>query len=199
MDRDCFQNICSQVIDKYVEELLKIDQEFGCNCLRFRRGRIKRIYRYYEAKRITIRKYFMHLENKPMDRHKIGAVLMYAVLKARLIHVGKQDRMCLPEQLLMANQYLALYVALNVVELYKLDDIGWSGDGVPKNRNDWRLRLPPTFHGSDGSENEYISNACKALYYINDPNRLDIFAYSNILFLLEIYTDTLNGKQEKDL
>lgn len=186
--KQTFEKIYNQVILGYVNDLTKIEEESGTNCLKFSYKRTKRIYDYYEKKRLYVRRYFMNLESKPMDRHKIGAVMIYAILKSKPFHVNKTVSN-LPSQLLMANEYLAFNVALNIVELYRMDDAQSKGsNGVDSN-----LILPNTYHAD-----VYIENVCKALYYVNNPNSFDIFAYANILFLLEKYSDISSNINEQE-
>lgn len=178
-----FEDLYNKVILEYVKDLKNIQKELNIKCLNYSDKKGRRIYDYYEKKRLYIRRYFMNLESKPMDRHKIGAVMIYAILKSRPFYVIKTIPK-LPNQLLMANEYLAFYVALNIVELYRMDDESSNG-------ND--LILPNTYHGD-----MYIENVCKALYYVKNPNYFDVFAYADILFLLEKYNDTyLNESKER--
>lgn len=125
----------------------------------------------------------MNLETKPMDRHKIGSVLIYSILKSHIIKVTKLTKKSLPHALLMANEYLAVYVALSVIESYRIDDNGGFNEANPMG---CCLEIPLTFH-NEGS-NAYIDNLCKALFYLRNINEFDIFAYANIMFLLEAYT-----------
>lgn len=183
MTKECFQNLCSSIIVPYIKELLELDKNSGCSCLKYKEKRINKIYRVYEKKRQIIRRYFMNLESKPMDRHKIGSVLIYSILKSHIFKITKLTKQKLPYTLLMANEYLAVYVALSVVESYRIDDNdGWDNENYIK----FCLEIPLTFH--DESPNAYIDNLCKALFYLRNTNEFDIFAYANILFLLEAYT-----------
>lgn len=183
MQREDFDDFFKTVINDFINELRIIDEDF--HCLTVREHRFSKVFFYYELMRTNIRKYFMHLESKPMDRHKIGAVLLYAVLKSKILKVNKFVAN-LPDQLLMANEYLAINVALSVVELYKRDE-----EDCPYHDN-YEIILPPTYHEKVSSNySVYLNNLCKSLYYLNNLNNFDVFAYSNILFLLERYTDTL--------
>ncbi len=171
MDRETFKSFRERVIDRYVAELETLDNVGALTC---HKNRIDYIYKHYERKRLEIRRFFMNIETKPMDRHKIGACIMYATLKSNVFSVNRLiDK--LPGKLLMANEYLATYLALSVVESYKMDEL---------NNQYWLIKIPSTYHGD-----AYIENLCKALYCIPSINCFDIFAYSNILFLLEKYTD----------
>lgn len=184
-----FEDLYKTVILEYVKDLENIQKELNMNCLKYSDKRARRIYDYYEKKRLYIRRYFMNLESKPMDRHKIGAVMIYAILKSRPFLVAKTIPK-LPNQLLMANEYLAFYVALNIVELYRMDDALSNENRSDRNN----LILPTTYHGDS-----YIENVCKALYYVKNPDYFDIFAYADILFLLEKYSDTyLSGCKERE-
>ncbi len=60
----------------------------------------------------------MNSESQPIDSHKIGSVLIYSILKSHIFKVTKIAKQHLLPVLLMANEYLAIYVALSVVESY---------------------------------------------------------------------------------
>lgn len=180
MEKIDFKNFCTKVIEPYINDLIGND---FCNCLTIRKHNIYKIYLFYEQKRFEIRHFFMHLKTKPMDRHKIGAVMIYAILKSNIFKVNRMVKN-IPDELLMANEYLAVYVALSIVESYKRDEI---------NSDNWLINIPETYHEKNNNvESVYINNMCKALYRISNINHFDIFAYANILFLLEKYTDTVN-------
>ncbi len=183
MTKKCFQDLCSTIIVPYIKDLLEVDKKSGCICLKFVEKRLNKIYKIYEKKRQIVRRYFMNLETDPMDRHKIGSVLIYSILKSHVIKVTKLTKQRLPHVLLMANEYLAVYVALSVIESYRIDD---SDDSDEVDPIGCCLDIPLTFHDKD--PNAYIDNLCTALYYLKNNKEFDIFSYANILFLLEAYT-----------
>lgn len=183
MQQEDYDVFFKEVINDFIDELRKLDSDY--HCLKVRERRKSKIYTHYELKRANIRKYFMQLESKPMDRHKIGSVLIYSILKSKILHVNRFIPN-LPDRLLMANEYLAVNVALTVVELYKRDE-----NEYPYHEN-YKIFLPRTYHEAPTSNfSTYLNNLCKSLYYINNLHNYDVFAYANILFLLEKYTDTL--------
>lgn len=177
MEKEVFDRFCNDVVNKYVSDLQKLDT---MGALIYHKHRVQKIYKYYEKKRLEIRRYFMYVETKPMDRHKIGASIIYATLKSRVFSVNRMIP-DLPEQILMANEYLAIFLALSIVESYKRDEL---------NNDDWLIKIPEAYHGG---EDAYVKILCKALYCIPSINYFDIFAYSNVLFLLEKYTDDYHG------
>ena len=183
MQREKFESFYTDVLSKHIEELMEIDKKSGLNCLKRVSGTERKIYNNYENKRKQIRRFFMNLECKPMDRHKIGAVMMYAVLKASPIRVDKSIPN-IPDELLMANEYLAFYAALSIIDSYRRDEFG-----IDTVECDLILPATSTDAKDDDAGATYINNTCKALYYIDDAENFDIFAYANILFLLEKYTN----------
>lgn len=202
MTKECFQVLYSNIIYPYIMDLINRDRELGSNCLKFKEKKVIQIFRNYEKKRKVIRRFFMKLEKKPMDRHKIGSVLIYSILKSHVIKINKLTKQTLPHDMLMANEYLAISVALSVVDSYRIDQYD------RENTADFKkfcLVIPETFH--EDSSDTYIDNLCKALYYLKNCKEFDIFAYANILFLLEAYTNEFNNlnssksdtKYEKDL
>lgn len=179
MDKAKYDEFYNVVIKGLVNDLLKIDKDY--NCLNFNDSKKYKVYRHYEIMRQRVRSSFMELESKPMDRHKIAATMMYAILKSNLIKISRA-RVKLPNQLFLANQYLAFYAAMNILDLYRLND----------NKNSKRIILPPLCNESVNIKDDYVSMTCKALYYTKNINRFDLFSYANILFLLETYTDCIS-------
>lgn len=182
MVRNVFDFLFKDVIEKYYQEIKCIDDEkFNGKALRLNTKKIFLIYHFYESFRKDIRKMYMVKESKPMDRHKIAANLMISILKAKIIRVNRliPD---LPLELLLANEYIAFYVSVNIVEMY--------------NRNaglsDYSIVLPATYIENEG-KTSYIENICKALYYTKHYKVSDILAYANVLFMLEMQTDIKLG------
>ncbi|MCH5343384.1 MAG: hypothetical protein J1E64_05035 [Acetatifactor sp.] len=174
-----FSAFSKQVIEKYYIELKDIDEnDFNGDALSFRKNRLKYVYYFYESYRKDIRKLYMEHESNPMDRHKIASIMMVAILKAKVVKVNRKIA-GLPLQLLLANEYLAFYCALNIVELYKADLIG----------EKYSIVIPDTYIEGEGSMS-YVENTCKALYYSKCFKLNDIFSYANVFFMLERYTDT---------
>ncbi len=184
-----FYAIYDKIIKSYIEEILERDK--SVNCLKLIKRRIQKIYVYYEQKRIEVRKQYMRNSNSPLDRHKIASCLAFAILKSRVFKVNRL-KSNIPEELLLANEYLAFYVAINIVEMFKRFESDY------KFNNNYILIFPKTFHeDSDHEENTFVYNTCKGFSFIKNLNYFDIIAYSTILFQLERYTDTILENDEK--
>lgn len=121
---------------------------------------------------------------RALDRHKVAACMLYAILQGKVFNINKIKR-TLPYQILMANEYLAVFIAMNIVEQYKRDELG--------NNSTYKLVFPRTYHETDKNPNDFLDNLCKSLYYIK-PSQINIFAYSMIFFFMERYTDAITSK-----
>lgn len=151
--------------------------------LQLKENRKKEIFQFYQKKRDFIKYNYMAKTNLvALDRHKVASCMVFAILKACPFKINRfiSD---LPEEILLANEYLAFFVALNIIEMYKLDDL--------KVEEGFQIIIPQTYHEKEDSANTYESNLCKAWYYIriDDIEKFDVFAYANIFFLLQKYTE----------
>jgi len=184
-----YDDFYKKVIKEYIIELLDFDSSY--HALSENKRAYERIYHFYEKKRMDIRINYMLDSSKPIDRHKTAATMMYAILRAKVFEINYRIPN-LPEPLRIANEYLAFYVALNIVELYKRrDDLIKNGIDDSK----YQLIIPDTayegtkdlYTGQVGSS--FISSMCLTLANIKDIRYFDLFSYSTILFLLEKSTD----------
>lgn len=191
-----YDNFYQHVILGYINELRDFDSK--CHALTFNSKAYKSIYHYYEKKRIEIRNVYMSDASKPIDRHKTAASMMYAILKASVFKVNKSIP-CLPEPLRLANEYLAFYVAMNIIEQYKrTDEI--NGEKISKN---YQLIIPNTSYESQTNQmtgevdNSFISSICLTLANIKNLKYFDVFSYATIMFLLEKNTDNIIYRDEE--
>lgn len=185
-----------EVIEKYINELSAFDKSY--HALTKNEKAYKKIYYFYEKKRMEIRMDYMLDSSKPIDRHKTAASMMYAILRAKVFKINYRIQN-LPEPLRIANEYLAFYVAINIVELYKRrDDL--QNKGI--NDSKYLLSIPDTKY--EGVFNLYtkqagasfISSICLTLANIKKLKYFDLFSYATILFLLENNTDEIIAKDE---
>lgn len=196
-----FDKFYEIVIQRCIEEIKRYAEKIGfadLECFRLK-GKNPRldmsIYRNYQKKRDFIKYNYMSKEIPvALDRHKVAACMVYAILKANPMKVNMWIPN-LPEKIVLANEYLAFYTALNIIEMYKLDE--FNDDGVDA---DYQIIVPKTYHEDKNAQNTYESNLCKAWYYIriDDIEKFDALGYSNVFFLLEKYTDTYLKLKKSD-
>lgn len=182
MDPKDMENFFETVVEKYLQDIEEKFSEYK-DCIRIRNSNkdIKKIYKFYEKERERVYRY-MSIDVKALDGHKVASCFIYALLKYKLVKVNKLKRK-IPEELLMINEYLACTVAMNIVAMYHRN---------AKKDSSFILYIPKTNHDSDQNNSAFVSNFCKALYYLRSSSRFDPFAYSNILFLLEKYTEVVS-------
>lgn len=185
-----YDNFYNKVILGYINELIEFDSE--CKALTFNKKAYKNIYNYYEKKRIEIRNVYMLDSSKPIDRHKTSACMIYAILRSSVFRVNKSIP-CLPEPLRLANEYLAFYVAMNIIEQYKRTDT-LNGKKI---NVDYHLIIPTTSYESQSNQmtgevdSSFISSICLTLANIKNLKYFDIFSYATIMFFLEKNTDNI--------
>lgn len=179
-----FDNFYEVVIFECIK---KVKSELEAyNCVAISISSKYKIYKNYQFKRDLVKKNYMDKGDVPgdvsLDRHKIAACMIYAILKAQPIKINRWIRN-LPEKAILANEYLAFFVALNIIEMYRQQELGYA--------NNYEIFMPKTYYEDMDPENTFLSNICKGMHYIRIDNmkKFDVFAYSNILFLIEKYTD----------
>lgn len=190
MKIDSFYEYYDKVINVYINEIKQMD---SYHCIKPVSEHCKRkVFEYYQLKRDELRRVYMKSPSQPLDRHKVAACMIYAILKTKVIRVNKmKDR--LPDYLLMANEHLAITVALNIIELYKYHDNEKKQD-VDISDFQYEIILPKTYHENRNDSSMYCTfmcNLCKYLYFVKRVKYFDVFAYATILFQLEKYTDTI--------
>lgn len=177
-----YKEVISPCIDGIKENAESIFQ--NVSCIDVKKNAADKIFSNYQKKRDYVRcNYMSKLGTVALDRHKVASCMVYAVLKANPLKI---DRMIpgLPENIMLANEYLAFFVALNIIEMYKLDEFEY--------KEEYEIILPRTSHEEVQQENTYESNICRNFYYIKLENieKYDVLSFANVFFLLEKYTDT---------
>lgn len=188
MKKQDFNTFFSEVILKCMGDLEKYAEEElpSVDCISAKKNINKKIFKYYQRKRNFVRYNYMSKKTPvALDRHKVAACMVYAILKAYPLKINRWISN-LPERIILANEYLAFYVALNLIEMYEVDVR--KEKGIQK---DYQIIVPRTYHEEDKPQNTYESNLCKAWNYIKIHNmeQFDVFGYANVFFLLQKYTD----------
>lgn len=176
------------VVSACINDIFEYNKQNGFpeNSIMLRENHSRKIFEYYQEMRDFIRCNYMSKKmDVALDRHKVAACMMYAVLKAKPLKVNRKIP-GLDEKILLANEYLALYVALNIVIMYKIDQYQLEA-------GEYEILFPETYFND--SSNDYVTNYCRTLYYVSmeNLNKFDVLAHANILFLLEKYTDMSRG------
>lgn len=142
----------------------------------------KSIFRRYIKIRDKIKKKYMEDSDMNIDRHKIASIMMTAIEEVYPIKIHKKyilqlwkKNKELDQRYVYANETLAFFTALSIIESYK--EYGIDGKVEMKRKT---IVLPETFNGSD-----YAVNTCIDLYFAKRSKCINILTFSNVFFLLE--------------
>lgn len=183
MERLDFNVFKKEVLVPYLKELEVYDTK---KCLFVNYKALDKIYIHYQKLRNIIKGVYMKKGTLALDRHKVAACLIYGILRSKIIKVNKKIPE-LPPHLLMANEYFAINVAINVIEMYKRSD--YNGHKGHKN---YKLIIPNSYHECYNNNSAFLYNLCAGLYNQNIKH-FDCIAYATIFFQLEHETDYILG------
>ena len=117
-----------------------------------------------------------------IDRHKIAAVMLKAIMEVYPVRISVRHilrlwrrKEPLAEKYIYANETLALYTALSIVENFS----ACTADGTPATAHS-PITLPATFNDSHYDLNTYID-----LYFSKRTKQINILTFANVFFLLE--------------
>jgi hypothetical protein len=141
-----------------------------------------KILKRYIKIRDKIKKKYMEDSDGNIDRHKIASIMMAAieevypikVKKKYILHLWATNKE-LHKRYVYANETLAFFTALSIIENYK--EYGIDGNVELERKS---IVLPETFNESD-----YAMNTCIDLYFAKRNKNINILTFSNVFFLLE--------------
>jgi hypothetical protein len=169
----CESGLVPKITEAYQEHVITIDHKV----------RKKAFNLFCKAIEIT-KKLYMDNNSRALDRHKISACLLYSIIKADPLEINKAGIINTQENetILLANEYLAFYAALRCMKsINEKDDNNSNNDNVEE-----ELILPISMN-----HKSYAELVCIDLYYSKIQGTFNILAYSNILFLLEQYSNVV--------
>lgn len=170
MNQNEYEKIVKSIIIPLSDELLnsknnklynaiKIEKEFGDKLF----NKINKLINYLK-KNIVI--------TDVIDRHKTAACLMCAIVDYSPFTIYKKGYNC--EDLLFANELLAIYSAISILECY-----------TPE----LKIKFPNTIYETRDVDS-YIRTLCISLYTCKNSKqwKYSLLSYANILFLLEVWS-----------
>lgn len=122
---------------------------------------------------IDFKQKYMRNDVVYLDRHKVAAILIYSVIKTRIMEYRTED----DNNLFLENYYLAFSTGLSYMQ-YEAN-LAYKGQNKPVIS---KFQFPNVLCGNKSYKEHMIS----MLYASDVENNLNIFELANILFLLEI-------------
>lgn len=182
-NRDGFENLWSKVIAPEIERYMKI------GTITLRDNAKEDIWNKYTQLNKQCKDNFMSETVERIDRHKIAACYILAIIKSQPLILTPNPDENLPEDTVVTiNEHLAITVGLSILCAY----MRHSNSKIhPKG-----LILPKATHG------EYRKVFALELYYTKKYDMYNILSLSNTLFLLEMYNFAIGrvkiGKAKKN-
>lgn len=137
---------------------------------------------------------YMSPDIKILDRHKVSACLMYAIIKTDLFDYQPQQKSS-ENKIIIVSEQIAIMVGLSLLRTYIVNKRNSRGE--KKNEKDWELdkaifkdgfKLPGETEGlNDVNHGDYRDNLALELHFTKEEGTYNILSLSNTLYLLEMY------------
>ena len=170
-----FQSIYSKIIIPLAESLKTEHNP------RFDPTKQNKIHECYEKIKDDVKQYFKDPIHSLIDRHKIGAALIYAILDICPFPLLNLSEEKLPPKEYMINERLAMETGVAVVADFCKTKAIQDRDATQKKIFSIRFRYPKV------DESNYLEFILKSLYRDRVEGKKDILKLAHILFLLESY------------
>lgn len=172
-NRESFNNLWKLVINPEIKRYLKVSNVSKID------NAEEKIWEAYEELNLSCKRDFMSSSVKKLDRHKIAACYIYAIVKTQPLSMKTPE---LPENMVVTiNEHLAITVGMSILHAYMKDN---TTDICPDG-----LVFPNAKHG------KYRDDFALELYHTKKHNMYNILSLSNTLFLLEMYNSALKSSK----
>lgn len=130
--------------------------------------------------------YMQDIDGK-LDRHKVCACYMYAIVKANVLSCQLADSDT-EQRYLALNENLAITVGMSVLRAFILSSINSNDDLSKESKKILEQRIDDGISFPDCNHGDYRNNFVAELYYTNEERNYNILSLANTLFLLESHT-----------
>ncbi|MBD5543249.1 MAG: hypothetical protein HDR01_03120 [Lachnospiraceae bacterium] len=122
-----------------------------------------------------------------LDRHKVCACYMYAIIKANVLSCRLADSDT-EQSYLALNENLAITVGMSVLRAFVLSSINCNEELSEATKASLGKRVDDGIIFPDCNHGDYRNNFASELHYTKKENNYNVLSLANILFLLEIHT-----------
>lgn len=130
---------------------------------------------------------YMEDASGKIDRHKVCACYMYAIVKANVMSCKLADSDT-EQSYLALNENLAITVGMSLLRAFVLASIDSSVELSQDTKNMYRSRIDKGIIFPQCNHGIYRENFAAELHYTGLEGNLNILSLANTLFLLEIHT-----------
>lgn len=130
---------------------------------------------------------YMQKADGKLDRHKVCACYMYAIIKANTLncHLADTDT---EQNYLALNENLSITVGMSVLRAFILASINYNEELSNETKKTLAKRIDDGIVFPDCNHGNYRNNFASELYYTKRNNNYNVLSLANTLFLLETHT-----------
>lgn len=181
-DKSSYHELWKRVIDPTIQDYA--NRFAGLCCAPDAKEAIWKKYVFFNA---HCKRRYMEDPAGKLDRHKVCACYMYAIISANVLSCKLADSDD-EQKYLALNENLAITVGMSLLSAFILSAIDCSDQLSDAQRSRYRSRIangivfPKCNHGT------YRKNFVAELHYTHEENAYNVLSLANTLFLLEIHT-----------
>ena len=141
---------------------------------------------------------YMQEVSGKLDRHKVCACYMYAIIKANTISCRLADSNT-EESYLALNENLAITVGMSVLRAFVLSSINSSEELSAMTKETLKQRIDNGIVFPDCNHGDYRNNFATELHYTKKENNYNVISLANTLILLETHilqTEAIHKQRE---
>lgn len=182
MDRNSYDQIWSVVIKPTMDDYI---------------NRFSEVAIAYNAQEVIWQEYvnfnrhckiqYMEDAGGKIDRHKVCACYMYAIVKANVMSCKLADSDT-EQSYLALNENLAITVGMSLLRAFVLASIDSSEELTNEEKELYKSRLADGIVFPECNHGVYRENFASELHYTDLERNYNILSLANTLFLLEIHT-----------
>lgn len=189
----CNQDSYNKIWDKIIKpqitflnssvEWISVDMENAKNA----------VWEEYKTFNSYCKETYMDKEVKRLDRHKVAACYIFAIISASPLKIDKQEMKRAKEQhkIILANEQLAIVTGLSILRCFLYSKLDRENnlkmkECLHKDRKIFKngFQFP---YGNEVSHGDYRTNFAIELYFTKKEKMYNILSLSHSLYLLEMY------------
>lgn len=122
-----------------------------------------------------------------LDRHKVCACYMYAIIKSNVLSCRLADSDT-EEKYWTLNENLAITVGMSILRAFVLSSINTNEELAEETKKTLAARIDAGVLFPDCNHGDYRNNFVAELYYTKKEDNYNVLSLANTLFLLETHT-----------
>ena len=182
MDRNSYDHIWSVVIKPTMDDYMNRFSEIA---IAYNAQEV--IWQEYMKFNQHCKIHYMEDAGGKLDRHKVCACYMYAIVKAKVMSCKLADSDT-EQRYLALNENLAITVGMSLLRAFVLASIDSSEELSGEEKKAYKLKIENGVLFPECNHGVYRDNFASELHYSDVERNYNILSLANTLFLLEAHT-----------